>query len=132
MSQDFQERGNETLRPDLHSRAIAEVAQLAGQSKLSELRRELDDIDDTLRRAIRDRIDVCVRVAQVKRAFDIPMMQPGRVGIVTQRARDFATDNDMSADFLEEIYRLLIAEACRVEDEIIDSPGSDVSADGER
>lgn len=89
--------------------------------RLTPLRRELDEIDGRLREAVRERIDVCSRVALVKREFDIPMMQPGRVGLVQERAREFARAHGLSEDFLTGIYDLLIAEACRVEDLIIDS-----------
>ncbi|WP_080731018.1 chorismate mutase family protein [Rhodococcoides fascians] len=103
-----------------------------GEQKLAELRRELDGVDEVLRAAVRDRIDVCVRVAHVKREFGIPMMQPGRVGVVTERAREFASANGLSPDFLEELYKSMIAEACRVEDLIIDSPGPESGLEGER
>jgi 4-amino-4-deoxychorismate mutase len=89
--------------------------------KLSSLRGELDAIDRRLLETIKDRLDVCARVAHVKRDFDIPMMQPGRVGLVQERAREFARANDLSEDFLVSVYSSLIAEACRVEDAIIDA-----------
>jgi chorismate mutase len=60
------------------------------------------------------------------------MMQPGRVGVVTERAREFASANGLSPDFLEELYKSMIAEACRVEDLIIDSPGPESGFEGER
>lgn len=90
-------------------------------SRLSALRDELDEIDRRLLESIRDRIEVCARVAHVKRTFDIPMMQPGRVGVVQDRARAFARAHDMSEEFLVSVYATLIAEACRVEDAIIES-----------
>ncbi len=90
-------------------------------NQLSSLRRELDAIDEQLLENVRQRIDVCTRVAAVKREFDIPMMQPGRVGLVQQRAREFARAQGMSEEFFVALYDLLIGEACRVEDLIIDS-----------
>lgn len=90
-------------------------------NKLSSLRRELDAIDEQLLENVRQRIDVCIRVAAVKREFDIPMMQPGRVGLVQERARDFARVQGMSEEFFVALYDLLIGEACRVEDLIIDA-----------
>ncbi|OZC82351.1 chorismate mutase [Rhodococcus sp. 06-412-2C] len=114
------------------SEAKSEGHRAAGEQKLAELRRELDGIDEVLRAAIRDRIDVCVRVAHVKREHSIPMMQPGRVGLVTERAREFASANGLSPDFLEELYRSMIAEACRVEDLIIDSPAAGLGPESER
>lgn len=88
--------------------------------RLSSLRRELDAIDAELLDGVRRRIDVCSRVAVVKREFDIPMMQPGRVGVVQERAREYARAHGMSEEFLGTLYDLLIGEACRVEDLIID------------
>lgn len=89
--------------------------------RLISLRRELDAVDGRLRECIRERIDVCSRVAEVKRDFDIPMMQPGRVGVVQESARAYAREHGLSEDFLSAVYELLIAEACRVEDLIIDA-----------
>ena len=131
MSQDFDQRSNDALSTAA-SEARFEGHRAAGEKKLAELRRELDGIDEVLRAAIRDRIDVCVLVAHVKREHDIPMMQPGRVGLVTERARDFASANGLSPDFLEELYRSMIAEACRVEDLIIDSPVAGPGLENER
>ena len=91
------------------------------ENQLSSLRRELDAIDRRLLESVRERIDVCTRVASVKREFDIPMMQPGRVGVVQERAREFARAHNMSEDFLAALYDLLIGEACRVEHLIIDA-----------
>jgi chorismate mutase-like protein len=88
---------------------------------LASLRRELDEIDAQLQDNIRARIDVCARVALVKREHEIPMMQPGRVGVVQERARAFARRHGLSEDFLASVYELLISEACRVEDLIIDA-----------
>ena len=90
-------------------------------TQLASLRAELDSIDADLLVAIRDRIEICSRVALVKREFDIPMMQPDRVGVVQDRAREFAREHGMSEDFLASVYDLLIGEACRVEDLIIDA-----------
>jgi chorismate mutase-like protein len=93
-------------------------------ARLTALRRELDEVDVRLREAVRERIAVCSRVAHVKREFDIPMMQPGRVGVVQDRAREFARAHGLSEEFLSGVYDLLIAEACRVEDLIIESDSS--------
>ncbi|WP_206488627.1 chorismate mutase family protein [Rhodococcus sp. KRD162] len=131
MSQHSHQLSDGTLRTAV-SEAESEDRRAVGEQKLAELRTELDGIDEVLRTAIRDRIDVCVRVAHIKREYDIPMMQPGRVGLVTARAREFASANGLSPDFLEALYRSLIAEACRVEDLIIDSPTARPGLESER
>ncbi|WP_376740556.1 hypothetical protein [Gordonia paraffinivorans] len=50
-----------------------------------------------------------------------PRHAAARVGVVHEHAHRFALDHDLSPDFLHELYDLLIAETCRVEDRIVDS-----------
>jgi len=93
------------------------------QPELERLRAELDTIDSRLLDNIRARVDVCVRIAEVKRRQDIPMMQPHRVGLVQDRAERFARANGLSPEFLRRLYEVMIAETCRVEDDVIGSDG---------
>ncbi|WP_376740287.1 chorismate mutase family protein [Gordonia paraffinivorans] len=88
---------------------------------LDALRAQLDRIDDRLLEDVRARIEVCMSIAHLKRRYSIPVMQPQRVGVVHEHAHRFALDHDLSPDFLHELYDLLIAETCRVEDRIVDS-----------
>ncbi|WP_421958318.1 chorismate mutase family protein [Prescottella subtropica] len=100
------------------------------QSGLSRLRAELDAIDAVLLDAVRARIDVCVRIAEVKRRDRIPMMQPQRVDVVHARADRFARQYGLSPEFLHLLYDVLIAETCRVEDVVIGSGGDAPRAAG--
>lgn len=102
----------------------------AEQPGLARLRAELDAIDARLLEDIRARIDVCVRIAQVKRHQRIPMMQPHRVDLVHARADRYAHDNGLSPEFLRQLYDVMIAETCRVEDVIIGSGGDPSRAAG--
>jgi glutathione-regulated potassium-efflux system ancillary protein KefG len=87
--------------------------------RLSTLRTELDRIDDALLAAIRDRIACCVRIARFKRENDVPMMQPHRIAAVHDHAKQFAAEHGLDAGFLQTLYDLVIAETCRVEDEVM-------------
>lgn len=86
---------------------------------LTAMRAELDQIDARLLAAVRDRLDICVRIAEHKRAYAVPMMQPQRIGVVHDRAAKFGAEHGVDEDFLHHLYDLLIAEACRVEDLVI-------------
>ncbi|MET4168270.1 MULTISPECIES: chorismate mutase family protein [Gordonia] len=90
-----------------------------GARELEALRTELDGIDDRLLDTVRARIEVCTRIARLKRRHAIAVMQPGRVGVVHEHAHRFAVEHDLSPDFLHALYDLLIAETCRVEDLIV-------------
>lgn len=104
------------------SESTRSVAVDPGEVELADLRAELDGIDDRLLEQVRARIEVCTRIARLKRRHSIPVMQPGRVGAVHEHARTYALDHDMSPQFLRDLYDLLIAETCRVEDLIVEDP----------
>ncbi|GLY52650.1 chorismate mutase family protein [Lentzea sp. NBRC 102530] len=98
---------------------MSTVNSAAGTDRLEELRRELDAIDVRLLNDLRDRIGVCVRIAEHKLEHDVPMMQPHRIGIVQRRAAEFGAEHDVDQDFLRRLYDLIIAETCRVEDVVM-------------
>jgi chorismate mutase-like protein len=96
---------------------------------LEALRAQLDEIDRNLLHVVRDRIQLCIRIGEYKRQHAIAMMQPHRVNAVHERAEAFAMQNGMNTGFLRQLYDVIIAETCRLEDEVIGS-GERVSTAG--
>ena len=86
---------------------------------LSDLRAELDDVDEKLRENLRRRLEIVAEVGRLKREHRIPVMQNDRVDAVTLGARRFAERHDLNPDFFAELYGAIIAEACRIEDEVV-------------
>ena len=89
---------------------------------LQALRDELDGIDWRLMETLRQRLDCCCRIGLHKRDHAIPMMQPQRIGLVQQRAAEFAVNHGIRSDFLRSLYALIIEETCRLELEVINAP----------
>ncbi len=56
------------------------------------------------------------------------MMQPGRIHIVHERARQYADSHSLSPEFFDSLYDLLIAETCRLEDLVINAEPADEGA----
>ena len=98
-------------------------------NSLEEFRREIDQIDAILLDALGRRLGICAQVAHFKRANGIPMMQPSRVEAVKDRAAALAASHGLRPEFVRELYGLIIAEACRLEDDIIDAAPATVTAD---
>jgi chorismate mutase-like protein len=88
-------------------------------SELERFRARLDEIDDAVARLLGERFDICRDVARYKSAHDIPMMQPERVIAVRQRYLGRGASVGLPADFTSDLFELLIAATCRLEDEII-------------
>lgn len=91
-------------------------------SGLAPFRRRLDEIDNQIAQLLGERFQVCREVAMHKREHDIPMMQPDRVVEVRERYLRRGAEVDLPTDFTADLFELLIAATCRMEDELIDGP----------
>lgn len=89
------------------------------EPNLEALRAELDRIDELLLDTLRSRIDCCIEIAQYKREHAIAMMQPQRIALVQERAAAYAAAHTLNPEFFRQLYELIIAETCRVEDLVI-------------
>lgn len=94
-----------------------------GMEKLRGFRARLDELDARLLEVLAQRFEVCREVAAHKAEARIPMMQPDRVAEVKQRAVDNGRSRGLAAAFMASLYDLVIAEACRIEDEILEAAG---------
>jgi 4-amino-4-deoxyprephenate dehydrogenase len=97
----------------------AEVQPMTQQDSLEGLREQLDRVDQELLDTIHRRMECGVRIAQYKAANAVPVMQPGRVTLVKERAARFGSERGVDPAFLIELYELIINEMCRVEDLVI-------------
>ena len=88
-------------------------------SGLDPFRRRLDDLDEEIARLLGERFEVCREIALYKHAFRIPMMQPSRVAEVRARYLARGAEFELPPDFTAELFELLIAATCKVEDELI-------------
>ncbi|GGT60435.1 4-amino-4-deoxychorismate mutase CmlD [Streptomyces purpureus] len=95
------------------------------QDELARLRTELDHLDGTLLDTLRRRIDCGVRIARHKSRHGVPMMQPGRIHLVKERAARYAAEHGLDETFLVNLYDAIIAEMCRVEDLVMSREAGD-------
>ena len=88
--------------------------------KLQNFRRRIDSIDEKIIRLISERLEICKEVAEFKSENDIPMMQPERVKEVLRKRKELADELQINPLLIENIYKLIVEEACALEDEIIE------------
>lgn len=89
-------------------------------SGLEPFRRRLDEIDERIARLLGERLDICRDVAVYKSEHEIPMMQPDRVKIVRERYLARGAEVGLPAEFTSQLFELLIATTCKLEDELMD------------
>jgi chorismate mutase len=96
-----------------------DAGRIESSQSLEDYRSTLDAIDLELLDSIHRRLDIVSAIAHFKREHSIPMMQPTRIGIVTERAVEYGLANGISVEYLKSLYELIIEESCRLEDLII-------------
>lgn len=87
------------------------------ENEIIEMRQKIDDIDHQLIELLRHRFRCCMAVGELKKQFKVPVMQPSRVREVVERAAVAGSSRGMSPEFASRVWELIIAEACRMEDE---------------
>jgi 4-amino-4-deoxychorismate mutase len=81
----------------------------------------MDRLDANIVDLIAQRFSVCGQIAEMKGQAGIPVMQPGRVLEVRQRCARLGAERGLNPDFVDQLYQLIIAEVCRVEEELIET-----------
>lgn len=92
---------------------------------LGPYRRRLDRLDDEIARLLGERFEVCREIALYKDAEGIPMMQPDRVAEVRARYLARGAEVDLPAEFVADLFDLLIAATCKEEDKLMEQAGSE-------
>jgi chorismate mutase len=87
---------------------------------LEPFRLRLDEIDDSIAKLLGERLQICREVAVYKSEHEIPMMQPDRVKLVRERYLARGAEVDLPEDFTSDLFDLLIATTCKLEDELMD------------
>lgn len=83
-------------------------------------RERLDRLDTTLVEVLAERMQLCARIAQLKRTGNIPMMQPHRLEHVRAKSIREGRSQGLDEGFVNRIFDVITAESCRLEDLIID------------
>lgn len=90
--------------------------------ELEKYRTALNKVDEQIIALLGQRYDICRNVARYKKQHNIPVVLNDRVNKVKDRCAELAAGQQIDPDFIRSLYSLIIAEACRVEDEVINDP----------
>lgn len=86
------------------------------QEILAPDRARLDQLDEQLLDLLVERMGVCLAIADLKADHQIPMMQPGRVTLVIERARARAASEGLDPAYLGGVFRQVVDATCAAED----------------
>ena len=92
-------------------------------SELEALRRNIDLIDDTLLKKLKERMQISKQIATIKAECNMSVFQPKRWDEVLQQRIANATAMGLDGNFVKAIYEKIHAESVRIqEDAIEDNP----------
>lgn len=96
------------------------------EQQIAEARQQIDGIDQQLMQLLETRFRCCLAVGELKRRYGRPVMQPGRVQEVTDKAAAAGAARGMSPEFARQVWQLIIDEACRMEHDLMASEQQEV------
>lgn len=91
------------------------------EATLLDFRRQIDDIDDSIIDLIGRRFYIVRQVASTKKKKNISVMQWDRVDQVKKRCRTRGQRHKICDGFIENLYQLIIDEACHIENELTEN-----------
>lgn len=86
---------------------------LCEHTELDWLRAEIDEIDDQLWATIAHRMEVSQRIGDWKKAHAMPALQQGRFSEILRQRMEWAAENGLSAEMVENIFREIHRESLR-------------------
>jgi chorismate mutase-like protein len=89
---------------------------------LAELRKEIDAVDEEIVTLLAKRMVIVHRVSDVKLEHGIPSYLPERIAAVLEKRAAQGETMGLDGDFVRSLYRVIIDEACRLEDEVLGTP----------
>lgn len=89
------------------------------ETLLDERRRAIDSIDMKIISLLKKRFEAVEDIGRIKLENGISINQPERIDKIIQTRRRAAEDSGLSPDLIERIYRELIDESMKIEEELL-------------
>ena len=94
--------------------------------KLEKIREILNSYDETIKRLITLRMSLIPLVVEAKIENNLPLFQPKREEQIYKGIEEFSKKNGIDEELLKNIYKLIIANALKIEEEIANNPNNTV------
>lgn len=85
--------------------------------ELDELRKKIDQADEEILRLLAKRMALIPGITDYKRKNSLPLRQPEREQELITRKKELAKELGLSQKFVEKLFRIIIEESLRLEEE---------------
>jgi chorismate mutase len=87
------------------------------EEEIGPLREEIDGLNREIVGLLAQRVDVALRIGEVKTRHERPVVDRSREALVYERVRGLANDVGLDPDGVERVFREIIALCTRVQQE---------------
>ena len=84
-------------------------------NKLVKFRKEIDKIDKSIVKLFAKRFKVVGKIGEFKKKNNIPVVDKDRFKNLLDKLKKEAVNNNISADFIEDVYNLIHEYSCDLE-----------------
>ena len=84
---------------------------------MDELRNQIDEIDRQLVKLLGERMDLVKEIGTLKKGADLPIEDTDREQIMKDNLKRLAAENDLSYEFVNQLYSHIFMESRRVQED---------------
>lgn len=84
---------------------------------MDELRNQIDEIDRQLVKLLGERMDLVKEIGTLKKRADLPIEDTDREQIMKDNLKRLAAENDLSYEFVNQLYSHIFMESRRVQED---------------
>ena len=88
-------------------------------AKIDDIRKAINELDDTLLDAISSRLELMPAVIKYKQQMNLPILDEKREEAVLEKKMRQAQERGMNPAFVEKLYKLIIDESKRIQKGLI-------------
>ncbi|MDE1492559.1 chorismate mutase [Xenorhabdus bovienii] len=99
---------------------MSQLTKTNHQNILKPYRDSLDTINVKILALLSERMDICMRIAEIKAEKNIPMMQPQRINSLMNLLQERSIEFGLREEYTKEIFNLIIKETCAQENTLIE------------
>ena len=77
-------------------------------SDMAQLREEINRLNNEIMKLLADRVEVAVKIGEVKKQLELPVVDPQREAKVLEQVKKLALENHLDADGVVRVFKEII------------------------
>lgn len=101
---------------ELLEKLIVHQNNLEKESSIITIREEIDSLDFALLDILKQRMELSIEVAKIKKEQSIPILQISRLKEMLKKRTNYSKKSNLSKEFIEDIFNTIHQESIRIQD----------------